>query len=101
MGKIEQLREFDGYDGEAWDDTYEEIDELLYGQGIKQVHSEFEEGGRWSNYETKVYEVTEGDDVAYFSVMREVPASETQDGMECTFEFNEVHPRTKTITVYE
>lgn len=105
---IEKLRGFDGTDG-YWRYYYgdepsvaiaEDIDAILYTSG-KKVDSNFEEGGRWSNYERTVYEVREGDEVAYFEEVREVPGSESQDGMDLSYEFNEVFPHVVTTTIYK
>lgn len=101
---IGELRGFDGYEGLVRDEKAMEIDELLQpNKDFKSevVHKEHEEGGRWSNYETKVYAVSEGEEKAYFRVVREVPATESQDGMDLSFEFSEVHPREVTTTIYE
>ena len=105
---IEQLRKFDGHDG-YWryygsseeTETPEIIEDLLYDAKTTKVDSSFEEGGRWSNYETTIHKVEEGGEVAYFEEIREVPASESQDGMDLTYQFNEVYPHVVTTTVYK
>lgn len=65
------------------------------------VQSEFEEGGRWSNFETEVYMLESEEETAYFKVVREVPATEVQEGMDLDFEVHEVYPVERTIIVYE
>jgi hypothetical protein len=107
MSTIARLREIGSFDGsKGWysdrDPRIEEIEDLLY-EG-KVVHSEFEDGGRWSNYETEIYEIEEfnGDshEVAYFLKMEERPATESQEGMDTQFEFYEVEPYQVTVTKY-
>ena len=78
---IEQLRKYDGYEG--------------------IVHTEFEYGGRWSNFKTEVYEVKEDNETAYFRIVREVPATEIQEGADFYVEFSEVFPKEITTIVYE
>lgn len=104
---IEKLRELigTGYEGEAWDEVHEEVDVILdaykpKGYSVKCVDSEFEDGGRWSNYQTNVYRVEQDGQVAHFSVWREVPATESQDGMDLALEINEVVPEEVTVIKY-
>lgn len=66
-------------------------------ESFEEVHESFENGGRWSNYVTQVYSI--GD--KYFEFIREVPASETQDGMDLTFSVTEVFPKEVTTITYE
>ncbi|MEI2280733.1 hypothetical protein [Paenibacillus polysaccharolyticus] len=97
---IEKLRELigDGYEGEAWDETHEDVSALLE---IKRkeytsvnVESTFEDGGRWTNYKTDVYRVTQDDgQVAYFQIGREVPATEMQEGGDFSVTIDEVVPK--------
>lgn len=105
--KIAELRKMAGTSGywgcfapEKDREIYEAIECTLDCEGV-QVSSDFEEGGRWSNYETKVYRFKEGEEVAFFELMREVPATESQDGGDHTFEFYEVKPKEVKITRYE
>lgn len=93
---IEQLRKYDGYEGIVWDETHEEINILL--DGYKIVHTEFEDGGRWSNFKTEVYEVKEDNETAYFRIVREVPATEIQEGADFYVEFSEAFPREITFS---
>lgn len=98
---ITRLRELSGYEGDTSSDEYDEIEDLLYyGDNAEQVDSMFEDGGRWSNYETTVYRVTEGDQYAYFSLFREVPATEMQDYGENYIELHEVVPHKVVVTKY-
>jgi len=101
---IEQLRKYDGFEGQGGyygrSDEVDEIEDLLYGAKATEVHSEFEDGGRWSNYETTVHKVEENGKVAYFSVWQEVPATEMQDGGEFAYSFSEVVPKEVITTVY-
>lgn len=105
---IKQLRKFEGHDGywryygsQEETDTPDIIESLLYMAKATEVDSSFEEGGRWSNYETTVNKVEEDGEVAYFEVIREVPGSESQDGMDLTYQFNEVYPHVVTTTIYK
>jgi hypothetical protein len=71
------------------------------GYSAKCVDSKFEDGGRWTNYETNVYEVVEdGGKAAYFSVWREVPATECQDGGDFMISITEVVPQLVMTTEY-
>lgn len=98
---IEKLRELigDGYEGEAWDETHEDVELILEpykpeGYTVTNVESTFEDGGRWTNYKTEVYRVTQDDGkVAYFRVDREVPATEMQDGGDFSVSIDEVVPK--------
>ncbi|UKL30041.1 hypothetical protein [Bacillus phage PK2] len=105
MSEIKKLREFGSVEGSIsyygdseFRKTVEEIEYIL--DGGKEVHSEFEDGGRWSNYETTVTEIREGDEVAYFRVVQERPATESQDGMDLWFSFEEVEPYEVTTVAY-
>lgn len=106
MSLIKTLRDLGDFDGTTSyyggrDERLDELEELtsynpryskeLY--SVKVVHEKFEDQGRWSNYETKVYEVLEDGEIAYFEYGLEVPATESQDGMDCSFHFLEVVPK--------
>ncbi|WP_338532614.1 hypothetical protein RBB83_17395 [Paenibacillus peoriae] len=105
---IEKLRELIGneYEGEAWDETHEEVDTILdrykpVGYVSEKIDSSFEDGGRWTNYQTDVYRITQDDGkVAYFSVWREVPATEIQDGGDFSVSIEEVVPQEITVIQY-
>ena len=101
---IEQLRKYEGFDGTGGyygrSAEVDEIDELLYEAKATEVHSEFEDGGRWSNYETTVWKVEENGKVAYFSICEERPATEMQEGGEFSYQFNEVVPKEVTVIQY-
>lgn len=108
MGKfIDLLRTQDGFYGYEYNEIIEDLidsadfNNIEEGYSVKAVHKKYEDGGRWSNYKTTVFEVTEGEDVAYFEVYQEVPATEMQDGGDFSTSFNEVRPVEKTIVVYE
>jgi len=101
MSVIEKIRGLigDEYEGQAWDEVHEEVDAILdrfnpQGYSTKCVSEEFEDGGRWTNYKTNVYEVVEDDGkTACFSVWREVPATECQDGGDFMVSITEVVPQ--------
>jgi hypothetical protein len=97
---IEELRKLDGYDStyESWSDIPAPIQELL--DCYESVHSELEEGGRWSNYKTNVYKVEENGETAYFSVWREVPATVYQEGGDFGIGMDEVVPKEVTTIKY-
>lgn len=100
---IEQLRKYDGFEGTTGYGRSEEVDEiedLLYDAKSKEVHEEYEDGGRWTNYKTTVHKVEENDKVAYFEICQEVPATEMQDGGEFSYSFNEVVPKEVTVIKY-
>lgn len=95
--EIESHFTSDNYDSdEMW-----EVIEML-GEHGKEVERTFEQGGRWSNYETVVYAVEAPEqEERYFALTREVPATEMQDGGDFTWDFTEVYRKEKTVIVYE
>lgn len=101
---IEQLRKYDdfygngGYYGRSKE--VEEIEDLLYDAKATQVHEEFEDGGRWSNYKITVHKVEENGKVAYFEINQEVPATEMQEGGDFSYSFYEVVPKEVTVIKY-
>lgn len=103
---IEKLRNLIGeeYEGEAWDETHEEVDAILTckpeGYTSEHVSTTFEDGGRWTNWETDVYRVEQCGRVAHFSVCREVPATECQDGGDFAVNITEVVPQEVTVIQY-
>ncbi|WP_337102370.1 hypothetical protein [Paenibacillus sp. YIM B09110] len=106
MSAITLLRKHVGRQGEVWDAAYEEIDVAFDGYcegveySVEQVDEEYEDGGRWTNYRTKVYRVEEAGEVAYFSLWRELPATEMQDGGDFSYELTEVVPKEVTVIQY-
>lgn len=76
-----------------------ETDDLIWviEGSFKCVHEDFDEGGRWSNYQTYVFEV--GD--KYIEIVREVPASESQEGMDLETNYQEVVPKEIKQIIYE
>ena len=104
MSIIEKLRSFHKANG-LQDDVYREIDGILGaykpdGYAAKDIKTEFEEGGRWSNWKNTIYKVTEGNEEAYFSFDQEIPASETQEGIDLSYSFYEVVPQEVTVIQY-
>lgn len=102
---IKKLRGLVASDAEVWDDNYEEILSIIepYGEtgySVKEVHNEFEEGGRWSNYRSSVFKVEYNGETAYFRMVQEVPASEMQEGMDLVYYFLEVVPKEVTVIEY-
>lgn len=102
---IEFLRKFDGAEGCNWTEEREEIDFALdtfrpQGYSVEKVHSEFEDGGRWHNVETTIYKVEQNEEFAYFGFTRDVPASESQDGMDLYWNFFEAEPKEVTVIQY-
>ncbi|MGF2820211.1 hypothetical protein ACQUF8_14655 [Bacillus subtilis] len=106
---IEELRGYGDVDGilecGSGDRTFRSINELLdvykpEGYSSKEVRNAFEDCGDWSNYETSVYEVTEGEEIAYFELGVERPATEYQDGMDLSYHFREVIPQEVTVIKY-
>lgn len=98
MSAITTLRKHLGNQGEVWDEAYELIGDIL--DDCEQVDDSYEDGGRWTNYSTAVYRVTESEEVAYFSLWREVPATESQDGGDFSYELSEVVPQEVTVIKY-
>ena len=65
------------------------------------VHSEYEDGGRWSNYETKVYRFWHNSESVYYQISKEVPATEIQEGGDFGDpEITQVYPKEVTTTIY-
>lgn len=105
MSYIEELRALGDFDGTSSDysdrdEKLDEIEDLIYYNPmfskkpftVEVVDEKFEDLGRWSNYETKVFKIIENDVVAYFEYGTETPATESQDGMDCSYHFQEVLP---------
>lgn len=79
--------------------AYEQVD-ILENNG-SEVHSEYEDGGRWSNYETKVYRFWHNSEFVYVQVSKEVPATEMQEGGDFGDPYIEqVYPKEVTTTIY-
>ena len=102
---IKTLRELDGAEGYTWTDDREDIDFILdaykpKGYSVEKVHKEFEDGGRWHNVETKIYKVEQDEEVAYFGLTHDVPASEAQEGMDLYWNFFEAEPKEVTVIQY-
>lgn len=104
MSLIKRLREVGSFTLDTSyygrDDKNLELYEDLTCEG-KVVYTRFKDGGRWSNYETKVYEITEGDVTAYFEVSEEVPATENQEGGYFEADVYEVTPYEVKVTKYK
>lgn len=95
--EIESYFTSDNYDNERLC----EVIDMMEDHGTV-VDNSFEEGGRWSNYETNVYAVeVPNDDTRYYALTQEVPATEMQDGGDHSWGFKEVHRKEKTVIVYE
>lgn len=102
---INKLRELDGSEGYEWSDIREEIDEILdiynpEGYTVKKVYSGFEEGGRWYNVESTVYQVEQNGETVFFEFVTDVPASEVQEGMDLSWSFYEVEPKEVIVIKY-
>lgn len=99
LGSIDGCKEYGNYDENL--ETLELLDTWRpKGYTLEKVDSTFEDLGRWSNYETTVYKVTENGEVAYFEYGQEVPATESQDGMDLSYHFHEVEPKEVTVIQY-
>ncbi|MBH0358973.1 hypothetical protein COM06_19945 [Bacillus toyonensis] len=78
----------------------EEQADILENNGTS-VHSEYEDGGRWSNYETKVYRFWHNSESVYYQISKEIPATEIQDGGDFGDpEITQVYPKEVTTTIY-
>ncbi|MMZ45517.1 hypothetical protein D1872_71180 [compost metagenome] len=108
---IEKLRELESkVDATRWsqvgDGNYEEINDILdaykpKGYEVEEVSEKHGEGGRWTTTVTTVNKVTQTDGkVAYFSLWRERPATEMQEGMDFAYSFGEVIPKEVTVIRY-
>ncbi|MRD36478.1 hypothetical protein GH882_10990 [Bacillus thuringiensis] len=94
--------------GKTKEDWEKEVSELSADEQAEvletngnEVHSEYEDGGRWSNYETKVYRFWHNSEFVYFQVSKEVPATEMQDGGDFGDpEIGQVYPKEVTTTIY-
>lgn len=108
---IEKLRELEAKaDATKWpqvgDENWEEIEEILEaykpeGYEVEEVHEEHGAGGRWTTTLETVNKITQSDGkVAYFSVWREEPATEMQDGTDLSYSITEVVPKEVTVIRY-
>lgn len=102
---IDLLRNYCGADGEVGDNTFRVISDVIHaykpkGYVVEDVENSFEEGGRWSNYETTVYKVEENKVTAYFRMTEEIPATEMQEGGYFDYSFDEVEPKEVTVIKY-
>lgn len=73
-----------------------EVIERVGGGNGESIKVEFEEGGRWSNYEITTFRVLN----RYFKFQREVPATEYQEGGYFSRALWEVYPKEVTVTKY-
>jgi hypothetical protein len=108
---IEKLRELEAkVEAARWskvgDATWREIDEILdawnlEGYEIEELSTRTGVGGRWSTEEMVTYKVTQTDgQVAHFSLYRERPATEMQEGGDFSYEMYEVVPKEVTVIKY-
>lgn len=110
MSVIAELRALGTIDGTTSsyggrDERLDDIDCILdpykpEGYLVKVVQRKSDNDGRWSYYETKIYEVTEGEEVAYFEWGQERPATEMQDGMDLGWHFHEAEAYEVKVTKY-
>lgn len=91
---------------EGYEKDVEEMDAryaLEIVESMDEVDETFEEGGRWSNYRTRVFRgrvASEGN--VYVEVLDEIPATEMQEGSDFMEpEFRRVYPHKVTATVYK
>lgn len=94
--------------GKTREDFEKEIDEMDLCDVIEEfenmplVVEDFEEGGRWSNYRTRVYKGELERESVYIEVNDEVPASEMQDGGDFQDpSYGRVYPHKVEKTVFE
>ncbi|MFD2704679.1 hypothetical protein [Salibacterium lacus] len=99
--------DMDGLFDKTRDDFEREIAEMPDSEKVElleegnEVDESFEEGGRWSNFRTRVFRHYFEGEFVYVSVSDEVPATEMQDGgdfMEPNIE--RVYPKKIETTVY-
>ena len=68
----------------------------------EQVREDFEEGGRWSNYRTRIYKFSYEGEFVFISISDEVPATEMQEGGDFMKpEIEQVFPHKVETTVYK
>lgn len=108
MSTIKRLREIGSLDttiscyssdSHIESEKAQEVQEIFWNEIV--VDKRFEDGGRWSNFETTIIKITEGEEVAYFLTTEERPATEQQEGGDFTFLFYEVEPIQVTVTQYQ
>lgn len=94
--------------GKTREDFEKEVAELPAGdlaemfENENVVHEEFEEGGRWTNYETKVYRHWHNSELIFVKIIKEVPATESQEGGDFQEpEISVVYPHKVETTVYK
>lgn len=102
MSDIQKLRELGDCDGTT--SYYSERDERLETLELldcyNAIQTEFEDYGRWSNYKTEIFKIEENGEVAYFEFGMEKPATEMQEGQDCSWHFKEVFPKEVTTIIY-
>lgn len=89
-------------------DFESDLDEMSTGEKVELIESfgklvdeEFEDGGRWSNYRTRVFNFWH-DGPVYVSVSEEVPATEMQEGSDFEEpEIEQVYPHKVETIVYK
>lgn len=94
--------------GKSREDFEKEVAEMSAGERVemldsygKVVDESFEDGGRWSNYRTRVFRFWHNSKHIYVSVSEEVPATEMQDGGDFGDpEIEQVYPKEVKTTVY-
>lgn len=90
-----------------WFET--EIDGMEIGDKVeliddagKKVDETFEDGGRWSNYRTRVYSFYYEGETVYVRISDEVPATEMQDGRDFGEpDIEQVYPHKVETTIYK
>lgn len=91
---------------EGYEKDVEELDSrdsLEIVEMLDEVDETFEDGGRWSNYRTRVFRGrVAGEGFVYVEVTDELPATEMQDGGDFMDpEIMRVYPHEVTTTVYK
>jgi hypothetical protein len=95
--------------GKSREEFQKEIEGLSAGEkvellvsGGKEVDETFSEGGRWSNYRTRVFRYYFKSEHVYFKVTEEVPASESQEGGDFGEpDISQVYPHKVETTIYK
>lgn len=103
MSDIKTLRELgdcSGSTGGAYSSKCGQLETLELLDGYNAFKTEFEDYGRWSNYKTEYFKLEEDGEVAYFEYGMERPATEMQEGQDCSWHFKEVFPKEIKTIIY-
>lgn len=80
------------------EDIIEVVEESREGSIVEE---EFNEGGRWTNYKKTTYRFSMSGEGVYYRVIKEIPATEMQEGSEGDPGIERVYPHKIETVVYK